>query len=146
MITIIFDLDGTLTDMRPLEDPRLRSANPNPTLTPYPAVEFIKSNADKYVFVFATGGVLADATYLLKQFGILDLFDLDHCVSADRGLEPKSTGAPFKWIARNFVDCVVVGDSDSDRMGAEQAGLPCIVLASGEALTDQKLHTILGQR
>ena len=140
MLTIIFDIDGTLTDMRPLEDPALRAKNPNPTLIAYPAVKFIKDNPIAYNFVFVTGGSLADTTYVLQQFAILDLFDLKNSVSADSNLPPKTTGEPFRQIAQIFPECVIVGDSNNDKTGAFQAGIACLILGSGEVLTDQKLR------
>lgn len=147
MLTIIFDIDGTLTDMRPLEDRQLRTIEPSPLLIAYPAVEFIKSNAKNYRFVFVTGGSLADTSYVLKQFAILDLFDLENSISADSDLPPKITGKPFRQIAQKFPECVVVGDGDNDRIGAEKAGIPNVILTPGKVLTNKKLLVaILGQR
>lgn len=145
MKTLIFDIDGTLTDMRPLEDPRLRLANPNPTLLAYPAAQFITDNAKTYHYVFATGGTLADTTYVLRQLGLVQIFDMTNSIAADSGLPPKSTGEPYKQIAAQFPDSIVIGDSETDRAGAKLAGLPCVILAPNETLTDQKLRAaVLG--
>ena len=177
MKTIIFDIDGTLTDMWPIEKSVLLSMLGNtkaaeveeihargvkstyqifckvlgtritqaeyrrlynrdfislerkrllPPPQPYPTVDWIRKNRNKYHFVYATGGQKLETAYVLKSFGIVRNFDAGYSISKSTYPFSKSTGLPFKKIKSRFPDCIVVTDSDGDVRGAKLANIPCI--------------------
>lgn len=132
MKTIIFDIDGTLTNMWPLEH---GSGGNLPVLLAYPLVGFIKENHAKYRFLYATGGNDKDTKCALEQLGILEYFDLGYSFARDTSEFSKSTGIPFKKQIEKFPDAVLITDSLSDVLGAEKVGLASVLVNQGGQMT-----------
>ncbi|KXK08796.1 MAG: Phosphoglycolate phosphatase [Microgenomates bacterium OLB22] len=157
MKTLIFDIDGTLTDMGPIERTieqvvRLRTGRVSkkeyqrlydqvtrrlqkdgllPKPVAFPLVQWIKKNKTSYRFVYATGGETSESQYILRELGLLDLFDLENSVSATNCRFSKKTGIPFRRIIKKYPDCIVIGDSEKDCQGAEKAKAPFILVSRG---------------
>jgi phosphoglycolate phosphatase-like HAD superfamily hydrolase len=155
MKTLIFDIDGTLTDMGPIERtieqavPVKSGALPKkeyqrlydqvtkqllkdgllPKPVAFPLVAWMQQNKMNYQFVYATGGETAESKYVLNELGILDLFDVVNSVSATACRFGKKTGIPFRRIMKKYRDCIVIGDSEKDRQGAERASVPFILVS-----------------
>lgn len=171
MKTLIFDIDGTLTDMGPIESTienavpvkigsaskgdyqrlygqvtkRLQKDGLLPKPVAFPIVQWIKNNRTKYRFVYATGGETAESQYVLRELGILDLFDVKNSVSATTCRFGKKTGIPFLRIMKKYPDCTVIGDSEKDRQGAKKTGVPFIRVTSEEpsSLADLKAFEMM---
>lgn len=134
MRTLIFDIDGTLTDMGPIEaiSGRLSPAEfadyaqsgRLPLPARYPIIDFILANRANYNFVYATGGLKREADYALAKLGIFELFDIQRSLSIDTFPDFKSTGWPFLEIMKTYPHAMVITDSQSDVEGAIRAGLP----------------------
>ena len=177
MITIYFDIDGTLTDMWPLEKKVLQSLcqdaslsqldsvrqvakkdlysafklvdkaarsctlkqfrtgfaasldslvakQQQPNLVAYPTVCFIKENADKARFCYATGGTAKEAKIVLDCLGIASLFDINRSYSRDNLPYPKNDVRFFKSLQEKTVEpFCFVGDSQLEVSAAIRAGI-----------------------
>ena len=149
MKTIIYDIDGTLTDMSAIEEAvrteikdqeyttrvnyaavydeafsRLLEQKRVPAVSPSAEVKKILKWGRKYSYVYATGGYSAETEYVLREFGIIQLFDLENSISKTNCRFLKKSGIPFKKILRIYQNCSLVTDSDNDCLGAEKAGIP----------------------
>jgi phosphoglycolate phosphatase-like HAD superfamily hydrolase len=127
MKTIIFDIDGTLTDMSPVEKSSTWRKD-LPKLKKYPLVKWIIKNRRKYIFVYATGGIKSETLYALKNLGIIKYFDLKNSTDKDNCQFSKKTGIPFRRIKKIYPDCILVTDSKKDCIGAEIAQIPFILI------------------
>src|SRR3989344_1558723 len=106
MKSLILDIDGTLTDMWPLEKAvllrilgrkleknietlKVRGINNTYTIyselvatkdlrkvEKYPLTKWIIENRSRYNFVYATGGQRAETLYVLRSLGLLQIFDV----------------------------------------------------------------------
>jgi len=94
----------------------------------YPAVDFILRNKTRYHFLFVTGGQDKETRYVLKRLGIYEIFDLANSLNKNNYRFSKSTGLPFKKIKKEFLDCLLISDSQSDCDGAKKAGMPFIII------------------
>jgi phosphoglycolate phosphatase-like HAD superfamily hydrolase len=172
MKTIICDLDGTLTDMWPIEKSVLLSmlgkecerkietlygsgtkntylifrsiskkkigkaeyvkkynrtfrillrTNQLPTPVAFPIVNWLTENKNNYRFVYATGGQKEEAEYVLKKLKLSQFFDLEKSISKSNCRFSKKTGLVFKKLKRQFPDCFLITDSESDCVGAKRA-------------------------
>lgn len=179
MQTLIFDIDGTLTSLWPLERAVLLALCPSatlisldtlyqtktkdlyalykrsspspcrktvfrkmydttchnlwkegklPSLSAYPAAVFVKKMYQKYQFLYATGGGQIETEYVLEVLGVKPYFNLRDSVSRTTCRYKKSTGIPFKKIAKLYPDAVLVTDSYDDTVGAKKAGLKSILI------------------
>ena len=180
-MTIIFDIDGTLTDMWPLEraviaamlGPRaskhidalketcqysnlrlyrtcahstisaqafrerynrvfqsLARRRALPVLKPSPLVGWIRTNKNRFRFVYATGGQAQETWYVLKRLRILNAFEISRSIDRSSCRFCKSTGIPFLRIQRAVADeCIMVTDSIADVRGAKKAVIPSILVA-----------------
>ncbi len=183
MLTLIFDIDGTLTDMWPIERAvlseliqpgqlplldslkrqgvnnlynlycqttktrvgrlvfrvfysrnfeTLREDDALPMVQGYPCVNFIRQNGTNFGYVYATGGLKAEAEYVLECLGILELFNLEVSTSKDNYKFSKATGRPFAKTKRQVGECYLITDSQQDVDGAEKAGVPSILISKGQ--------------
>jgi len=136
MKTIIFDIDGTLTNMKPIEKLSLSDKafygllkkEQLPIPKKYPLVNWIIKNKNKYRFIYATGGKKIETEYVLKKLNILNYFDLKNSMSKTNCSFSKKTGVPFKKIKSKFDDCILITDSKNDCLGAKIAGIPFILV------------------
>lgn len=148
MKTIICDIDGTLTDMRPLEEAVIRQmpknikntteyykeyneaflkiSKDNIAVKKFPLVDWIFKNKDKYAFVYATGGQRLESEYVLDRLGILKFFDIENSVSKSDCRFSKSTGIPFRRIKKKYQDLLVITDTQADCLGAEKVGIQSV--------------------
>jgi hypothetical protein len=103
MKTIIFDIDGTLTDMSLLEKVVALGFAENcwPKPEKYPLVNWILKNKNNYRFVYATGGK-----------------GQENSINKTNYRFPKKTGLPFIKIRKRYPDCVLITDSQTDCDGA----------------------------
>lgn len=125
MKTIIFDIDGTLTDMSPVEGSLLwRKELPN--LKQYPLVKWIINNRYKFRFIYATGGKKNETLYALKNLGIIRYFDLKNSMDKTNCKFHKITGIPLKKIKDKFPNCILVTDGKKDCIGAKKVGMEFI--------------------
>lgn len=106
----------------------------------YPLVQWIIKNSRKYRFVYATGGQQQESEYVLKQLGILDLFDTKHSLDKTRYPFSKKTGLPFKKIKRRFRDCVCITDRLSDCEGTQLARISFIQIKPSQAILHLKIE------
>lgn len=118
MKTIIFDLDGTLCRLKtPLERSLVFLSRD------------MLEDLSSFQFALVTGGIREEAEYILEKAGVRDLFLDDLILTRDDSFGEKKTGEPFREILRRVNGkAIVVGDSEADRLGAEQAGLTCILV------------------
>lgn len=144
MKTIIFDIDGTLTNMEPIEKLTLLSdenfynlykEKKLPIPEKYPLVNWIIKNRKKYNFVYATAGTKLQTEYALKKLKILKYFDIDNSISKTNCKLPKITGVPFQIIKRKYSDCILVTDSDNDCLGAKKVDIEFIKYKHSNTLT-----------
>lgn len=126
MKTIIFDIDGTLTEMRPLENRLVTQRTFKPVQ--YPLVEWIKKNKDKYSYVYATGGQRSETECALKKLGIIHYFDLKNSISKTNCRFSKKTGIPFKKILKKYPNSMVITDTQADCLGARKAGIQSVLI------------------
>lgn len=138
MKTIIFDIDGTLTDMQPIEKLalsdeafyKLLRRDKLPVPKKYPLIDWIIKNKNNYKFVYATGGKKSETEYALEKLKILKYFDLENSISKTNCRFAKNTGIPFRKIKSKFNDCIVITDSESDCRGATIAEIPFRLVVS----------------
>lgn len=153
MKTIICDIDGTLTNMEPIEKIVLsyleskgkinrseyytrynrvflvlEKNNLLPNIQKYPMVNWIRKNKKKFNFVYVTGGMKSETIFALNQLGISKYFDLKNSISKDTYRFSKKSGIPFKKLKSRFKDCIVVTDSKNDCKGAQKAKIPYILI------------------
>lgn len=179
MKTIIFDIDGTITDMWPIEKSVLLAMtvdsfrnkiektylsgvkntyriyskvasrklsqkeyykiynqnflllyinNQLPKPIKYPVVDWIKKNATKYHFVYATGGQNQETKYVLDKLKISKFFDLNNSLDKNNCRFSKKTGIPYKKIKQKFPDCLVITDGTDDCHGAIKAKIPFLMI------------------
>ena len=125
MKTIIFDLDGTLCELR---DPLASSI----VFLSRAMIEVVTDTQ----FALVTGGTREEVEFVLKKAGVEDLFFKDLILTREDPFGEKKTGKPFREILRRVKGrAIVIGDSESDRLGSERAGLRCIFLAQEQSLT-----------
>lgn len=183
MKTIICDIDGTLTDMWPIEKSVLLSmlgkecerkikalylsgikdtykifltfskkkigkaeyvkkynraflillrTNQLPAPVSYPIVNWLRKNKNNYRFVYATGGQKEEAEYVLKKLKLFQFFNLEKSISKSNCRFSKRTGLVFKKLKRQFPDCFLITDSESDCVGAKRAKIGFIKIKSGQ--------------
>lgn len=112
----------------------LSNKNSLPVPVEYKIVDFIRKNASLYNYVYATGGLRAEAEYILDSFDIKHLFDLETSVSRDTCVYSKKTGKPFMQILKKYNHCFFVTDSQSDLIGAKKANMPTRLLKPNETI------------
>lgn len=176
MKTIIFDIDGTLTNMWPIEKSVLLCMTNGkykneieelkrngisdtykifckvsgnklsksryftlynksflklkdlPKIKSYPIVDWIKKNQNKYLFVYATGGQKIETEYVLSQLGIRNYFDLKNSINKNNCRFSKKTGIPFKKIKKQYKNCILITDTQSDCDGAKLSKIPYLLV------------------
>lgn len=118
MKTLIFDLDGTLCElMTPLECSSI-----------FVSREMLETLPGIRV-ALVTGGTREETEFVLSKAGVCDLFTDDLILTREDPFGEKKTGEPFLELLRRVGgEAVVIGDSEADILGAEQAGLTCILV------------------
>lgn len=128
MQTLIFDIDGTLTNMAA------------PELRPYPAAQFIQATAGQYHLVYATGGTTAEADYALTALDIKQYFDIPSSISSDNHPHAKTTGHPLHKLLRQFPDALFITDSPAEVAAAERVGLPALLTGASDVTIGQRIQ------
>jgi phosphoglycolate phosphatase-like HAD superfamily hydrolase len=179
METLIFDIDGTLTEIWPLERAILCNLNLTvmpteldtlyqsgirdlyvlykkiatpyisksefrksyddmcqqlwskgalPQLTAYTLVEFIKQYANRYQFIYATGGGEVETKYVLNSLGIGQYFNINDSISRNTCKFKKSTGIPLRKILIKYPNSILITDSQSDLSGARKIGMRTLLI------------------
>jgi len=134
MKTIICDIDGTITNMEPIEKVALLKSGKLPPPERYPLADWIFINKNKYHFVYATGGQQNETLYVLKSLGLARYFDLRNSISKTNCRFSKKTGIPLRKIKAKFKDCILITDSKDDCRGADLAGIPFILVKPRQKL------------
>ena len=134
MKTIIFDIDGTLTDMSAIENAAFLGVTENcwPKPNKYPLVDWILRNKNNYNFVYATGGKEKETLYVLESLGLLKYFDIKNSINKSNYRFSKKTGLPFLKIKKKYPDCLLVTDSQDDCIGAKLAKIPYMKIIPGK--------------
>ncbi len=164
MKTLIFDIDGTLTDMSSIERAvyqtinkryagagrrradyrdafvRLANANALPIPNAYKTVQFIRQYASNYIFVYATGAQDVEVAYVLQSLGIRQFFDEQYSTTITNCRFSKKTGIPLRRIAKRYPDCLLITDSSSDVAGAQKAHVPAVLLQPNAKLTTRGIE------
>lgn len=90
---------------------------------------------NKYTLALVTGSRTQELNYLLKTAKFTDIFIKDLIICSDTMKQPKNTGIPFKAISeRNPGPIVVIGDSGSDKLGAQKAKIPYVIIKKGKKI------------
>ena len=190
MKTIIFDIDGTLTDLWTIERSvlismlgtgssmqidKLKSSgtsnlyaifnkcspekidkstftqkynntftvllkeNRLPSPKKYPLVKWIKNNARKYTYVYATGGQKAETLYVLSKLEIVQFFDIQNSVDKTTCRYSKKTGLPFRKILQKYPQAILITDSESDREGAAKFAIPTLIVSENTTTLDANI-------
>lgn len=120
---------------------QLKAAKKLPSLKPFPIVSWLKTAADSFHFVYATGGQQAETLYVLENLCILSFFDLRSSVDKTTYRYSKSTGIPLRKIASQYPDSLLITDSESDCRGAILASIPFLRIQPGQ--TDLSMLSVL---
>lgn len=192
MLTLIFDIDGTLTNLWPIEKSVLAAmlgCSPSkldnlkeqigntdllhlyqvtyskkqklslvdfrrkyqkkfyellqksklPKVNGYKVVDYIKANPKKCKYLYATASPEVEAEYVLKNLGILEIFDRAKSSNQNSTRFSKKSGLPFKKLKQTNPDCLLITDSMSDIDGAKKAGIGWLLLKKNERLTSTKI-------
>lgn len=96
-----------------------------PSLSVYLSPEMLAWTSDLNVSVgIATGSPSQEVSYVLSELGCESLVDPAFVVDRDTGGLEKATGVPLRTLAdRATGKTVFIGDSHSDREGAERANI-----------------------
>ncbi len=126
MKTLIFDLDGTLVQLKP-------------TLICLANKKKLAALRTKYNFALASGSPRDEVVWALAETGLETLFDWRYVVTVEDTNSQKASGKPFQEIKKRLSGkMVMIGDSDADEKGAKIAGLPFIRVASGTETEKQR--------
>ena len=126
--TIIFDLDGTLVQLKP----EFQSFVDKEKL--------IKLSRD-YELAIITGATRTETKSALKRAGINMFFNERFIVTSDDVSASKSTGESFRELLRRIRgNVIMIGDSDSDETGASVAGIPFIRVNTTTTVLKQKAN------
>lgn len=107
-----------------------------PSPRKYPIAKWISANKNNYRFVYATGGQKKETHYMLKRLNLVEYFDLENSIDKSTYRFSKRTGIPLREIKSKFGSCLLLTDSKNDCIGAKRAGIPFMLIRSGQKLVD----------
>ena len=130
MKTLIFDLDGTLVNLKP-------------NLVCVADVDYLADLRKKYDFALVTGSPKVEVTTALEKCGLTGLFHERNIITHDDIRDSKASGAPFFEIKKRLKsNMVMIGDSDGDEIGTSKAGIPFVRVEACDLLEAQKAKLI----
>ena len=92
---------------------------------------------NKYTLALVTGSRTQELNYVLEATKLTNIFNKHLIICSDTLKQSKSTGIPFKAISkRNPGPIVVIGDSDSDKLGAQKEKIPYVIIKKGKKIKD----------
>lgn len=161
MKTIIFDLNGTLADVEPIERFTLMQvpadASTEDGLAAYQEAQrlliaegrmptpptFLERRMLEglagFSFALVTASPRTEVEFVLAQTGCLDLFEKDLVLCKGEYPGSKRTGEPFVALkTRIGTNAIVIGDTSADEEGAVAAGFPCVKVERRDSLEEQK--------
>ncbi len=126
MKTIIFDLDGTLVQLKP-------------NLVCFADVGALAQLRKRYNFALVSGSRKTEIMWALNQTGLRSLFDDNFIVALEDTNIEKSSGKPFQEMRNRLQgEMVMLGDSPSDEAGSAIAGLPFVKVKTCSSATEQR--------
>lgn len=126
MKTLIFDLDGTLVQLKP-------------QLVCFADINQLTTLRKQYNFALVSGSPKAEVEWALKETGLKKLFDGTYIVALEDTNSEKASGKPFQEIQKRLQgSMVMIGDSASDEAGSKIAGLPFIRVKPYATFTKQQ--------
>ncbi len=134
MKTIIFDLDGTLVDLGPLQ--KSKSGLP----IKYATETMLKKLSGQYRLGIITGSSKRELIYVFESLNWDKFFDRRLIITkAD-----KKSGKAFKAMKKKIKENIVfIGDSVSDQIGTSAAGLSCVLVKKGKNMLEQRRNLAL---
>lgn len=126
MKTLIFDLDGTLVQLKPI-------------LVCFADLEQLSKLRKQYNFALVTGSTKAEVGLALKQTKLKKLFDNAYIVTFEDTKSDKASGLPFLEIKKRITGpAVMIGDSVGDEVGSQKAGIPFVRVIATINESEQK--------
>jgi phosphoglycolate phosphatase-like HAD superfamily hydrolase len=125
---IIFDLEGTLVD-----------SGGTAVSIVFIQEETLKKLSKEYMLGIVTNASRSQLEYVLDNTFLGVYFLRSNTVSRDEISSPKETGESFQYILDENIHMpsVILGDSDTDRLGSEAIGVPFVSVDTTRLLNNQ---------
>jgi len=115
--------------------------NAYPPIKIYISKNDLRSLSRKYTLALVTGSRCQELQFVLRKTELSKFFIKNQTITSDSVYSSKNTGIPFKRLAKlNKGTAIVIGDSLSDKQGAQKARLPFVLVKKATTLKSQRIY------